>query len=68
MNTSTATPLLEVDDLRVAFNGPTGPVQAVRGVTLRLGRERLAVVGESGSGKSVSFRALFGLLPASALA
>lgn len=63
MNTSTTRPLLEVDDLRVTFNGPAGPVQAVRGVSFRLGRERLAVVGESGSGKSVSFRALLGLLP-----
>lgn len=58
-------PLLEVDNLRVAFHGPAGPVQAVRGVSLSLGRERLAVVGESGSGKSVSFRALLGLLPSS---
>lgn len=58
-------PLLEVDNLCVAFNGPAGPVQAVRGVSLSLGRERLAVVGESGSGKSVSFRALLGLLPSS---
>ncbi|MDX9663694.1 ABC transporter ATP-binding protein [Pseudomonas sp. P5_152] len=66
MNTSTTPPLLEVDDLHVRFNGPAGPVPAVRGVSLRLGRERLAVVGESGSGKSVSFRALLGLLPASA--
>ena len=61
-----STPLLAVDDLQVSFNGPTGPVPAVRGVSLRLGRERLAVVGESGSGKSVSFRALLGLLPSSA--
>ena len=58
-------PLLEVDNLCVAFHGPVGPVQAVRGVSLSLGRERLAVVGESGSGKSVSFRALLGLLPSS---
>lgn len=58
-------PLLEVDNLCVAFHGPAGPVQAVRGVSLSLGRERLAVVGESGSGKSVSFRALLGLLPSS---
>lgn len=65
MNTSITSPLLEVDDLRVVFNGPAGPVQAVRGVSFSLGRERLAVVGESGSGKSVSFRALLGLLPSS---
>jgi len=61
--TSSATPpLLEIRDLRVAFSGVQGVVEAVRGVSLSMGRERVAVVGESGSGKSVTFRALLGLL------
>lgn len=59
-------PLLEIDNLRIAFATPQGRSEAVRGVSLRMGRERLAVVGESGSGKSITFRALLGLLPASA--
>lgn len=61
-----AVPLLEIDNLRVSFPAPSGSVEVVRGVSLRLGRERLAVVGESGSGKSVTFRSLLGLLPDSA--
>ncbi|AZO09922.1 ABC transporter ATP-binding protein [Mesorhizobium sp. M3A.F.Ca.ET.080.04.2.1] len=55
--------LLEVDDLRVTFPTRTGVVQAVRGVTFSLGRERLGIVGESGSGKSQTGRATMGLTP-----
>lgn len=58
-------PLLDIQNLRISFKTPFGMTQAVRGVNLRMGRERIAVVGESGSGKSVSFRALLGLLPGS---
>lgn len=63
---ATGTPLLDIRDLRVSFPGPTGRVEVVKGTTLTMGRERVAVVGESGSGKSVTFRALLGLLPRSA--
>lgn len=38
-----------------------GPVEAVRGVSFDLGRERLGIVGESGSGKSQTGRALLRL-------
>ena len=59
--------LLDIQDLRVTFPGASGPVQAVRGVRLRLAPgESLGVVGESGSGKSVSCMAALRLLPASA--
>lgn len=61
------TPLLQVEGLRVTFNAPTGPVRAVRGVSLHVKRgEILGVAGESGCGKSVLFRSLLGLLPATA--
>jgi peptide/nickel transport system ATP-binding protein len=62
-----AAPLLQVDDLRVAFPTSDGLVNAVRGVdyTLRSG-EVLGIVGESGSGKSVTSLAIMGLLPPSA--
>src|SRR5689334_5403419 len=62
MTSSTASPLLEVDDLRIAFPGRDGGMtEAVRGVSFRLGRERLGIVGESGSGKSQTGRAILGL-------
>ncbi len=59
--------LLDVTDLQVTFNTPTGPVHAVRGIDLALRQgEILGVVGESGCGKSATFRALLGLAPPSA--
>lgn len=58
----TGAPLLEVEDLHVAFDTPKGRVEAVRGVSFSLGREKLGVVGESGSGKSQTGRAIMGLL------
>ncbi len=57
-----ATPLLEIDDLRVSFPTVNGRVEVVKGVSLTLGRERLAIVGESGSGKSMTGRAILRLI------
>lgn len=54
--------LLEVRDLRVTFDAATGPVQAVRGVSFALGRERLGIVGESGSGKTMTGLAILKLV------
>jgi peptide/nickel transport system ATP-binding protein len=55
--------LLEVSDLRVTFPTEAGPVEAVRGVSFSLDRERLAIVGESGSGKTMTGRAILRLIP-----
>ncbi|MEN3111192.1 ABC transporter ATP-binding protein [Uliginosibacterium paludis] len=66
MNTSHA-PMLDVQDLRIAFRTGEGLVEAVRGVSFQLGREKLAIVGESGSGKSTVGRSLLRLHPRSAL-
>lgn len=65
-DTASAPSLLAIEDLRIAFPSPTGMIDVVRGVSLSLGRERLAIVGESGSGKSVTMRALLGLAGPSA--
>jgi peptide/nickel transport system ATP-binding protein len=54
--------LLDVRNLRVTFETETGPVQAVRGVSFSLGRERLGIVGESGSGKTITGRAVLRLI------
>ncbi|MDT7952007.1 MAG: ABC transporter ATP-binding protein [Acetobacteraceae bacterium] len=59
--------LVEIRDLRIAFPTPAGPVDAVRGVSLALGREKLGIVGESGSGKSLTARSLLKLLPRHAI-
>jgi peptide/nickel transport system ATP-binding protein len=56
-------PLLDVKNLRVRFHLRTGTVEAVRGVSFQLRRERLGIVGESGSGKSQTGRAILGLTP-----
>jgi peptide/nickel transport system ATP-binding protein len=58
-----ASPLLAVNDLRIAFSGQ----EAVRGVSFAIAQgETLGLVGESGSGKSATALALLRLLPPSA--
>src|SRR5499426_1159373 len=57
------TPILTVEDLRVRFPGRLSTVEAVRGVSFEVGREKLGIVGESGSGKSMTGRAVLRLVP-----
>ncbi|MHC2088997.1 ABC transporter ATP-binding protein [Methylobacterium sp. CM6244] len=62
-------PVLEVEDLSVAFHDRGGELAAVRGVGFALAPgEILALVGESGCGKSLTAYALLGLLPGNARA
>lgn len=57
--------ILDVQNLRIRYAGST--MEAVRGVSFTLGRERLGIVGESGSGKSTVGRALLRLLPGASI-
>ncbi|HLW90943.1 MAG TPA: ABC transporter ATP-binding protein [Roseiarcus sp.] len=55
--------VLSIRNLRVAFSGLSGPVEALRDVSLHVRRgEKVALVGESGSGKSTIARLVLGLL------
>jgi oligopeptide transport system ATP-binding protein len=64
-----ATPLLEVDRLRVRLPTPAGPATVVDGIGYHVEPgEVFGVAGESGSGKTMSVLALMGLLPPRALA
>jgi peptide/nickel transport system ATP-binding protein len=57
-------PLLQVEDLRVAFDTPRGRALAVDGVDFALAAgETLCIVGESGCGKSVTALSVMGLVP-----
>ena len=60
-------PLLDIQNLAVRYRTADGSIDAVRDVSLRIGRgEKLAIVGESGSGKSTTAHAIVHLLPSAA--
>ncbi|MHB0978689.1 MAG: dipeptide ABC transporter ATP-binding protein [Thermoleophilia bacterium] len=74
-DSSEAAPILEVDDVKTYFKGPStgfppgrrrhAVIRAVDGMSLTVGcGETLGVVGESGSGKTTVARAIIGLTPA----
>jgi len=63
---ATTRSLLEVEDLRVRFHTHHGVVDAVRGVSFSVGREKLGIVGESGSGKTITGRSILRLTPKTA--
>ncbi len=57
--------VLSVRDLEVAYRTQTGPIPAVRGVSLDIRKgEVLGLAGESGCGKSTIVNAILRLLPA----
>ena len=57
-------PLLQIRNLSVRFQMPSGPVDAVKKVSFEIAKgETVALVGESGSGKSVTALSVLQLLP-----
>lgn len=60
-------PLLEVEDLAVAYRTDRGEVHAVDGVSLSVEEaQQVGVIGESGCGKTTLMRAVVGVLPGNA--
>jgi oligopeptide/dipeptide ABC transporter ATP-binding protein len=60
--------ILEVRDLSVRFETPSGPVRAVRGVSLAVPPQSIVgLVGESGSGKTTVISAVINLLAPNAV-
>ncbi len=61
----TGAPLLQVEDLKITFEGDRGRMTpAVTGTSFAIGRaETVGIVGESGCGKSVTALSLLRLLP-----
>ncbi len=56
--------ILEINNLQVSFRTFFGEVEAVRDISLKVGKkETVAIVGESGCGKSVTASSIMQLLP-----
>lgn len=56
-------PLLEVENLHVHFETPSGTAKVINGVDLTIEEgETIALVGETGCGKSVTVKSILGLL------
>lgn len=59
--------MLAIENLRVGYQGPSGVVKAIDGISLSISPgEFVCIVGESGSGKTTLGLTIIGLLPQSA--
>ncbi|GBE43836.1 MAG TPA: ABC transporter ATP-binding protein [Rhizobiales bacterium] len=62
-----AKPILDVENLSVDINVPSGVLRAVQNISFSVARgETLCIVGESGCGKSITALSLMNLLPRTA--
>ena len=62
-----ARPLIEIDRVSMVYRADSGPVEALRGISLTIDEgEFVAVVGPSGCGKSTLMRIIAGLRPVTA--
>ena len=60
-------PLIQIDRVAMTYWADSGPVEALRDITLTIGEgEFVAIVGPSGCGKSTLMRIIAGLRPVSA--
>ena len=67
MQTADKSPLLRVDNLRIAVRASSGLCEVVRGVSFNLDRGKaIGLVGESGSGKTLTTLGIVRLLPGAA--
>ena len=65
MDSTTTTPLLEVQDLSVRIDRDEGVVRPLNGVSFRINAgQSVGIVGESGCGKTMTSNALLRILPA----
>ena len=65
-DTTSSSPLLDIEGLNVSFRRDGRDIKVVRDVTFQLDPGKvLCIIGESGSGKSVTLRAIMRLLPSS---
>jgi len=59
--------ILDIQNLNVVYNSPTGPIVAIKNLSLKLNaHEALGIIGESGCGKSTLSYSILDYLPSNA--
>lgn len=64
LTSNSASPLLQLRDLRVSFSRFAGTAPVLNGISMHVDKsEKVGLVGESGCGKSLTVKTIMGLLP-----